>query len=440
MKKGNATLLLIALLIFTAVAWVETIKGQIEDNAEYNEYLQKAASFEEKGIYVDALDNYKKALELNPDSYDIVMKIADMYYQLGDIRGFISACDKAISISPKDPTPYIMKANYYLSKSKYTETIKVVNDAVKVIQDNEEINNLKIELSTKCNEKFVSFTAINDWHVQGKINYVAVEGNGRWGMTLKDGTRKIRQTFDYIGAYDAESGVIPCSYEGEYYYIDINGNKKLVSDIAYQYLGSFGCGLAPAQRDNKYGYIDTNFNEYKFEYEYAGAFANNVAAVKKNGKWALINEKCDVITSFDYDEILMDSNGYCATFNIIIARKGDKYLFIDHQGNTIGTNSFDGAAIPASNDSYIAVKKGEKWGFANQEGNMVIDPQYQDAKSFAMGMAPIEVEDRWGYINIDGKVVIDTKYFDAGVFSQDGSAPVKSISFWNLIVLCEYDS
>ena len=56
-----------------------------------------------------------------------------------------------------------------------------------------------------------------------------------------------------------------------------------------------------------------------------------------------------------------------------------------------------------------------------------------------MGMAPIKVEDRWGYINTDGKVVVETKYFDAGVFSQDGSAPVKNASTWNFIVLCEYD-
>ncbi len=30
----------------------------------------------------------KKALELNSGSYDITMKLADMYYQVGDYKGF----------------------------------------------------------------------------------------------------------------------------------------------------------------------------------------------------------------------------------------------------------------------------------------------------------------------------------------------------------------
>ena len=439
MKKGNATLVFIALIVFTAIAWMGTVKGQIENTAAYNDYMKKAASFEEKGIYVDALENYESALALNPNEYDIVLKIADMYFKMGDINGFITTCDKAIDMSPKDPTPYVNKVNYYISKSQFTEAIKVVKAASSAIKDNEEINKLKVELSTKCIEKYVSFTTVSDWHVQEDTNYVAVEENGKWGMTLKDGTCKIRLQFDYLGAYDAESGVIPCCFEGNYYYIDLKGNKKLIGDNTYQFLGSFGCGLAPAQRDGKYGYIDTEFTEKKFEFEYAGAFANDVAAVKKDGKWALINTKLDTITGFDYDEILVDSNGYCSTFDVIVARQGDKYLFINHKGKQIGKETFDGATLSASNDSYIAIKKGEKWGYADQEGKVVIEPNFDGAKSFSMGMAPVKVEDRWGYINTDGKIVVETKYFDAGVFSQDGAAPVKNASVWNFIVLCEYD-
>ena len=439
MKKGNATLVLIALIVFTAIAWMGTVKGQIESTAAYNEFLDKAKNFEEKGIYVDALENYESALELNPKNYEIVLKIADMYYKMGDINGFITSCDKAIGMKPKDPTPYVNKANYYISKAQYTEAIKVLKSATSVIKDNEQLNSLKAELSTKCIEKYVSFTTISDWYVQGETNYVAVEENGKWGMTLKDGTRKIRLMYEYLGAYDDDSGVIPCCYEGNYYFIDLKGNKKLIGDNTYQNLGSFGCGLAPAQKDGKYGYIDTDFKERNFEFEYAGSFANDVAAVKKNGKWALVNTKIEAITGYDYDEILVDSNGFCSIYDVIIVRQGNQYFFVDHSGKKIGDAKFDGASLPAANDSLIAVKKGEKWGFADVKGKIVIEPQYEGAKSFSMGLAPIEIEDRWGYINTSGKVVIEPKYFDAGVFSSDGSAPVKNASVWNFIVLCEYD-
>ena len=38
MKKGNATLVFIALIVFTAIAWMGTVKGQIENAAAYNDY------------------------------------------------------------------------------------------------------------------------------------------------------------------------------------------------------------------------------------------------------------------------------------------------------------------------------------------------------------------------------------------------------------------
>lgn len=439
MKKGNAFLVLVVLIGLTVVTWFGVIKSQAEDRAAYAEYMEQAISFEEKGIYVDALTNYKDALDLDPNNIDIALKVADLYYLLGDYSGFISASDNAISIDSSNPVPYINKAQYYMSKSQFTEAIKVVKAAKKTIGGNSEITELATELSTKCVEKYVSFNSISDWHVQGKTNYVAVEENNRWGMTLKDGSRKIRLVYDYLGAYDQESGVIPCSLENQYYYIDLNGNKKLVGDNQYQFLGSFGDGLAPAQRDNQFGYIDVQFNEHNFEFSYAGAFANGVAAVKRNGKWALIDTDFNYITGYDYDEILMDSNGYCSVWNFIVARQGDKYIFIDHEGKTVSRQSFDEAAILASNDSYIAVKQGDEWGFADQEGNIVIEPQYQNAKSFSMGLAPIELDDRWGYIDTEGSIVIETKYFDAGVFSEDGSAPVKNSYAWNFLVLCEYD-
>jgi hypothetical protein len=70
---------------------------------------------------------------------------------------------------------------------------------------------------------------------------------------------------------------------------------------------------------------------------------------------------------------------------------------------------------------------------------MVIDPQYQSAKSFCLGLAPVKVEDDWGYIDMDTNIVIECKYKDAGVFSTAGSAPVYNGYSWTFLVLCEYE-
>ncbi len=438
MTKKVPALVFISMVVLIFTSWYMVIENQSESEAKYNKYLNKAKSCEAKGIYIDALNSYKEVLKLDSDNYEIAIKKADMYYKLGDDYGFINACNDAISIDKNKSQAYIMKADYYISEKQYTEALEVIKEA-SFLEDDERLEQLKLDLSSKYTEKYGSFSAVKDWHVQGDINYVAVCENNRWGMVLKDGTRQIRSQFDYLGAYEKATGVIPCCINGQYYYVDSKGNRKLVGDKDYQYLGSFGCGFAPAQRDNVYGYIDTDFNEENFEYEYAGAFANNIAAVKKNGKWALINNKFNVLTGFVYDEILMDTNGYCSMYNVIIARKADKYIFINHKGEQIGNNKFDNARLAASDKGYIAVKLGGKWGYADSKGNLILEPKYDDAKSFSLGFAPVKLDEQWGYINCAGDIVIEPEYDAAGAFSSDGSAPVKSYDTWNFIILCGYE-
>jgi len=37
----------------------------------------------------------------------------------------------------------------------------------------------------------------------------------------------------------------------------------------------------------------------------------------------------------------------------------------------------------------IAFKNNNKWGFVNEEGKIVIEPQYDNAKSFSYGLAAV---------------------------------------------------
>ena len=44
-------------------------------------------------------------------------------------------------------------------------------------------------------------------------------------------------------------------------------------------------------------------------------------------------------------------------------------------------------------NSYAAVKKDGNWGFADKDGNMVIAPQYEDARSFSYGYAVVKTKE-----------------------------------------------
>lgn len=440
MKKTNAVLVMLALIVFTGFSWMSVAKSQVDEANAYATYLQKAEKYEEKEIYVDALTSYKSALELDSGNYNLIMKVAEMYYKLGDTNGYIQYCKNAIQVEPTNAEPYLKLADYYISRNSYSDSKAVLSMALEYISDNDEINGLLEEMKYKVTEKYISYEKICDWHIMGQTNVLSASKDGKWGIISKNGKKIIDFAYDYIGIYDIEAKVLPCLYEGEYFYINSSGYKKLVGDHAYDYLGSFGNGLAPAAYNGQYGYIDTEFHEMHFEFQYAGAFANGIAAVQKDDKWALIDKEFNYITEFEFDEILMDSYDFCSMFNVIVARKGENYYLIDYEGKQIGDRAYEGASLPAANGSYIAVKDGEKWGFTDAKtGEIVIAATYDEAKSFSLGMAPVKQEDRWGYIKVDGTFAVEPKYFEAGVFSTDGAAKVKSSTSWNILVLCEYD-
>ena len=78
-----------------------------------------------------------------------------------------------------------------------------------------------------------------------------------------------------------------------------------------------------------------------------------------------------------------------------------------------------------------------KWGFADTDGTIVIDCQFEDAKSFGQHLAAVKQDGKWGYIDQKGNVVIPCIYEDADSF-QNGHAFVKTEAGWVEISLVEY--
>lgn len=79
----------------------------------------------------------------------------------------------------------------------------------------------------------------------------------------------------------------------------------------------------------------------------------------------------------------------------------------------------------ANSETYLfPVHQGEKWGYINQNGDLVIDYQFDEANPFSEGLACVGVGDwsnrKYGFINENGKTVIDFQFDEVrlGVFSE----------------------
>ncbi len=59
---------------------------------------------------------------------------------------------------------------------------------------------------------------------------------------------------------------------------------------------------------------------------------------------------------------------------------------------------------------YPIVDENWKWGFINEKGEVVIEPQYEFVTQFSEGLAAVSVNGKYGFINLKGKMVIQPQY------------------------------
>ena len=92
-----------------------------------------------------------------------------------------------------------------------------------------------------------------------------------------------------------------------------------------------------------------------------------------------------------------------------------------------------------NDDTYAAVKIKDKWGFVDKDGKMVIQPTYEDARSFSDGYAAVCQAGKWGFIDMQGKMVISPQFEDTKDFNEQGCVFVKLDGMWQLLIMYKYN-
>ncbi len=116
----------------------------------------------------------------------------------------------------------------------------------------------------------------------------------------------------------------------------------------------------------------------------------------------------------------------------ILVRKDGKLGFIDTAGNVVSPFIYKlsqcktgGPVSPFAytphlhdSDGPIAVQKGTKWGFTNEKGDVLIQPQYDDVVNFSDGLAAVKIGDKWGAVNTAGELMIQAHFCDPFFFEN----------------------
>lgn len=426
MKKKVRILMIIMLLL----AWLTTVDTVVSTPVNYKNCMAKADADYGKELYGAALENYQKALEYMPESVDAQIGTAKVYFATGENRKYIETCEKICECNSDNEQIVEMLMEYYLERNKVEEAVQKI---VKMHQDNPDnkmVEKYYQKLRGSYEEKYCAFDYISTI-IDG---YASYGSEGKYGIITKDGEIVVPNIGSTSGIFYNGSNTALIVEDGKAYYVNKKGFKECIPDEDYSYLGIAAGNKILANYKGKYGYLNRDMiPQSEFQWEDATAIVDKAGAVKMNGKWAIINQKLELVTDYIYEDVIYDENRICSNGGLIWAMREGKYCLVNKDGEEITQNIYDDAK-PFLTKEPTAVKKGLKWGFINSEGELVIDCKYNDAKPFRNGLAPVKL-DLWGYIDREDQVVIEENFREATPFDEKKNAAVKIEDYWTIIRL-----
>lgn len=418
------------MIFLMMTGWVVTISGFGKGNEMFGEHMAKAQAYEEKGIYIDALAEYKEALNYTREPYSVQMKIMDMYANLKKYGNFIDYGDELVK-EYNYPEEIVMKmVDYYKESKKKKYAIELLKQAAAKRTGSELYIQELAELRGTYSSRYLG----KDNVLPYCNGYAVYEDDEMFGLFELNGGEAVRAGYQAITPYASQPGLATVKSGDQWFCIDEGGYRKLVPDQPVDELGMFGDGLISFCINGLYGYMDDQLTVVQEpQWEYAGVFCEGTAAVKKSGKWALINTEFENVTEYVFDEIVVTEYGQASEYGVFFAKQNETWYLYSKTGEKITSGGFEEVRCFASTQPAAVCQNGT-WGYVDQAGNMVISPQYAQAESFSCDLAPVQIDGKWGYIDQENRLRILAEFNEAKPFSPSGSAPVRRNS-WELITL-----
>ncbi len=135
---------------------IEYVKAFVAKNPEYREQFiqvldmasqqaEDSATNLDLGLYYydtdkpKSLVNFKKALEQNPQDYEILKRISILEYQLGRYEEALQTAEESLEIYPTQVVFMLVKANVLAAQTQYNEAKSVLEEAEMYIFEENEV-------------------------------------------------------------------------------------------------------------------------------------------------------------------------------------------------------------------------------------------------------------------------------------------------------------
>ena len=110
---------------------LDSLSALIRENPDKPElYMKRAALYEKKQHYNEAIVDVQKAVQLDNKNYDNFLKLADLFLATNQIQSCINTLNAVLANDPKNVKANLKMAELNLMFKRYTHTIKSANKAL----------------------------------------------------------------------------------------------------------------------------------------------------------------------------------------------------------------------------------------------------------------------------------------------------------------------
>ena len=423
MKRVVVSIVIIGII---ALSWLMYFKNIISNNIEYSKAMDKANNYYSRKLYDPAIENYKKALSIK-STKECSLKMLDAYKKRSeniDVYGTNANQE------------YIDELKDVFSEYKDEESIAIdLSDALIVDDNYEEAYDVLCESyddshSSKVKKKIDKLKYMNHFENVKVVDFKPFYGGKssatdgmKWATIESDAT--VGSGFENSFQNQSnKAGCILIGKEKEAFLYD--GEQKVLGRFSgkIEDASMYSNNRIAIKNNGKYSVYDKTGKKLFGQYDNISTFQDEKAAVLQSGKWSIIDENGEVEDKTDFDDIVFDNGGHYLNDGVIVASKGKKYSLFNDSFKQIIDENYD-AIDKATSDKIYAFKKDGKWGFIDDDGEVVIKPEYEEAKSFSNGLAAVCKNSKWGFIDKNNKMVIKNKYEGGDYFTKEGTCFVK---------------
>lgn len=389
----------------------------------YPYYFKKVVSYYEE-----------KAKEM-PEAAFYWYYLADAQIKSGQEKEAEKSIEMGMKISPGYPT-----------KEDFQELIKK-------IKINPKIDNIEIypaPINTLDGFKWGYINSKGQFIIKPVYNWARqFQENGLAIININDLSGIIDETGKYVvppkyqSIQEFSEGMAVVVSEKGFNVIDENGME--VTSKVYNYIGNFKNSRAVFSNINSdgkwlYGYINRQGNiVIAPKYERAGDFKNGKAVVKiEGGEYAIIDIDGVILQRFKYSFVGELGEGLLAFKD----NEGDKFGYIDELGNVVIAAQFTSAeafknqrAIVNTSDNYL-----NRYGLIDKKGDFILNPKYNNIESLGENLVSVGIAinkkrpyigSRYAIADINGKFLTNFIYYGVSNYKNKlASAYDNSKSFF----------